>query len=186
MTNWQIIDLVADDQDAIAQTAILLFDGFQTHWENTWPNVTAALAEVKLSLSEDRISRVVIDENHQVLGWIGAMSHYQGNVWELHPLVVRSEFQKQGIGTALVTNLAAEVKRRGGITLWVGTDDENGMTSLGNIDLYPNVFEHIANIKNLRCHPYEFYQKMGFVIVGVMPDANGLGKPDIYMAKRVK
>jgi len=32
---------------------------------------------------------------------------------------------------------------------------------------------------------YEFYQKLGFVIVGVMPDANSVGKPDIYLAKRV-
>ena len=29
------------------------------------------------------------------------------------------------------------------------------------------------------------YQKCGFVIVGVVPDANGPGKPDILMAKRV-
>jgi len=29
------------------------------------------------------------------------------------------------------------------------------------------------------------YQKCGFVIVGVVPDANGLGKPDILMAKRI-
>jgi len=35
------------------------------------------------------------------------------------------------------------------------------------------------------CFPFEFYQKCGFVIVGVVPDANGLGKPDILMAKRV-
>jgi aminoglycoside 6'-N-acetyltransferase I len=56
---------------------------------------------------------------------------------------------------------------------------------LGGVDLYPNVWEHIANIKNLGRHPYEFYQKVGFVIVGVVPDANGPGKPDIYMAKRV-
>jgi len=27
---------------------------------------------------------------------------------------------------------------------------------------------------------------MGFVIVGVLPDANGFGKPDIFMAKRVQ
>ena len=34
-------------------------------------------------------------------------------------------------------------------------------------------------------HPYEFYVKMGYKIVGVIPDANGIGKPDIWMAKRV-
>lgn len=28
-------------------------------------------------------------------------------------------------------------------------------------------------------------QKLGFTTVGVVPDANGLGKPDILMAKRV-
>lgn len=33
--------------------------------------------------------------------------------------------------------------------------------------------------------PYEFYQKLGYAIIGVVPDANGLGKPDILMAKRV-
>jgi hypothetical protein len=36
-----------------------------------------------------------------------------------------------------------------------------------------------------RIRPYEFYQKMGFSLVGVMSDANGPGEPDIYMAKRV-
>jgi aminoglycoside 6'-N-acetyltransferase I len=41
-------------------------------------------------------------------------------------------------------------------------------------------------MKNLRGHPYGFYQKLGFSIVGVMPDANGFGKPDIYMAKRCR
>ncbi|HQY94322.1 MAG: hypothetical protein WAU00_01310 [Caldilinea sp.] len=54
-----------------------------------------------------------------------------------------------------------------------------------DVDLYPNLWEHIANIGNRRGHPYTFYQKCGFAIVGVVPDANGLGKPDILMAKRV-
>jgi aminoglycoside 6'-N-acetyltransferase I len=31
-------------------------------------------------------------------------------------------------------------------------------------------------------HPYEFYMKIGFSIVGVMPDANGVGKPDTRCA----
>lgn len=71
------------------------------------------------------------------------------------------------------------------MTLWVGTDDENNQTSLSQINLYPNVWKHIQQIENLGGHPYAFYEKIGFVIVGVMPDANGLGKPDIYMAKRL-
>ena len=33
--------------------------------------------------------------------------------------------------------------------------------------------------------PYEFYQKLGFVVVGVLPDATGPGKPGIFLAKWV-
>ena len=46
--------------------------------------------------------------------------------------------------------------------------------------------EKIRDIRNLKGHPYAFYQKLGYTIVGVMPDANGRGKPDIYLAKRVE
>ena len=34
-------------------------------------------------------------------------------------------------------------------------------------------------------HPFAFYRKLGFVLAGVLPDANGRGKPDIFMAKRL-
>jgi aminoglycoside 6'-N-acetyltransferase I len=84
-----------------------------------------------------------------------------------------------------VADLELRVRARGGLTLWVGTDDEIGMTSLAGVDLYPNVLEHLARIQNLKGHPYEFYQKLGFAVIGVMPDAKGWGKPDIYLAKRV-
>jgi len=77
------------------------------------------------------------------------------------------------------------VRKRGGVTIYVGTDDEDNMTSLGNTDLYPNVLEHLGKIRNLKGHPYEFYRKLGFSIVGVIPDASGTGKPDIILAKRV-
>jgi aminoglycoside 6'-N-acetyltransferase I len=46
--------------------------------------------------------------------------------------------------------------------------------------------EKIANIQNYKGHPYEFYLKCGYTITGVMPDANGRGKPDIIMGKRVE
>ena len=69
--------------------------------------------------------------------------------------------------------------------LYLGTDDEFFQTSLSQGDLFEDTFEKIQNIRNLARHPYEFYQKQGFQIVGVLPDANGPGKPDIWMAKRV-
>jgi aminoglycoside 6'-N-acetyltransferase I len=48
------------------------------------------------------------------------------------------------------------------------------------------LFDEIKSIKNLQRHSYEFYQKCGYTIVGVIPDANGIGKPDILMAKRIE
>ncbi len=77
------------------------------------------------------------------------------------------------------------MRARGGITIFLGSDDEDGMTSLAGVDLYPDVAGHIASIRNLKRHPYQFYQKLGYTIVGVIPDANGPGKPDILMAKRI-
>lgn len=181
----KIIDLQSSDEVAIQQVAILLVEGFKEHWPDAWPDLESALQEVHESFEPGRISRIAIDESETVLGWIGGISQYDGNVWELHPLVVKPGYQRQGIGRVLVTDLEERVRERGGLTLWLGTDDEDGMTTLAGVNLYPNVWDHLAQIKNLRGHPYEFYQKLGFVIVGVMPDANGLGKPDIYMAKRV-
>ena len=111
---------------------------------------------------------------------------YDGNVWELHPLVVHPDYRGQGIARALVTDLEDHVREKGAITLQLGTDDEDFSTSLGGVDLYHNLWEHIRNIQNLNNHPYTFYEKMGYIIIGVMPDANGPGKPDIYMAKRLR
>lgn len=89
----------------------------------------------------------------------------------------------QGYRECAGGHLERQVKERGGLTIWAGSDDEAGLTSLSGVDLFSNPLEHIARIRNLRRHPYEFYLKNGFTIVGVMPDANGPGKPDIFLAK---
>lgn len=181
----RIIDLPASDQAIIIQTANLLVAGFKDHWPNAWPDMEAALEEVRESLEESRISRIAVADDGSVLGWIGAIPEYDGHAWQLHPLVVHPDHQKAGIGRALVQDLEKIIGQRGGITIYLGSDDEDDMTSLAGIDLYPDVVQHIANITDFKGHPYRFYQKMGFVIVGVIPDANGPGKPDILMAKRV-
>lgn len=180
-----ISNLRPDDAPTIEQAAALLVTGFRRHWPHAWPNHTAALAEVHTALEPNKICRTAHDSDGTLLGWIGGSPQYARHVWELHPLVVNVESQRRGIGRALVRDLEAQVSARGGITIMLGSDDEECMTSLGGIDLYPDVLTHLTTIHNLRGHPYEFYQKCGFVIVGVIPDANGPGKPDILMAKRV-
>ena len=183
---FSIADLDPGDEEAIRQAAELLVEGFRDDWPDAWPDMDAALREVRECLAERRICRVAVGESGAVLGWTGAIPSYDGNVWELHPLVVRQDVRRRGIGRALVADLEERVRERGALTLWLGTDDETGMTSLSGVDLYPDVLGHLADIVNLRGHPYEFYARLGFSIIGAMPDANGPGKPDIYMAKRCR
>ncbi len=180
----KMIDVTADEK-IIRQTAQVLCDGFKNSGVNCWTTLESATEEVHESLGEGRISRIAIDASENVLGWIGGISEYDGEVWELHPLVVHPAYRKQGIGRALVEDFERQVAFRGGATIRVGTDDEDNRTSLGGVDLYTDVLGHLSSIKNLREHPFEFYQKLGYVITGVVPDANGFGKPDILMAKRI-
>jgi aminoglycoside 6'-N-acetyltransferase I len=181
----KIIDLISKNEAAIRQAAAVMIAGFKEHSPTYVPDLDTALGEVHKALLPGRICRIALDAQDGVVGWIGGRSGYDGLVWELHPLVVAPDHQGRGIGRALVTDLENLVRERGGLTIRLGTDDEDDSTSLGGADLYPDVLGHLASIRNLRRHPYTFYQKLGYVIVGAIPDANGFGKPDIWMAKRL-
>jgi aminoglycoside 6'-N-acetyltransferase I len=146
----------------------------------------AARKEVERCVNPQNINRIAINETNDVLGWVGAVRDYNGHTWCLYPMAVHPKSRTQGIGRALVIDLENLVRDQGAATLYLGTDDTLGMTSIGNKELYPNVLAHISTIQNLRRHPYEFYQKLGFTIVGVIPHANGWGKPDIFMAKQLR
>ncbi|HRW50650.1 MAG: GNAT family N-acetyltransferase [Caldilineaceae bacterium] len=185
LQSFSISSLSPNNEQSVHEAAEILTAAFAANWPHAWATPEEALDEVNEALAPDRICRAAFDDAGAVLGWIGGSAQYGGNVWELHPLAVRPDVQGRGIGRALVADFEQQVAARGGLTIVLGTDDEAEMTSLSGVDLYPNVWEHIATIRNRRGHPYTFYQKCGFVITGVVPDANGPGKPDILMAKRV-
>lgn len=161
------------------EAAKLLQENFEC-----WSDIQDARGEIEGICSSCNITLIAVDENH-LIGLISAHPLYDGNVWEMHPLVVKKEKQKSGFGKLLVKSIEDEVVKRGGITIYLGTDDESNSTSLSNTDIYENIYNKISNIKNLNDHPFEFYLKCGYKIVGIIPDANGYGKPDIMMAKRV-
>ena len=169
-----------------SKAAALLVEGFAEHWPDTWPDLDSARLTVREFLSTERIARAAVDDaDGTLLGWTTAESLYNGNVWELTVLVARPSLQRQGIGRALIQDMEEQVRERGGLTIWLGSDDEDDMTSLAGVDLFPDPLAHLAAIRNYKGHPYEFYRKVGFSIAGVLPDANGLGKPDIFLAKSV-
>jgi aminoglycoside 6'-N-acetyltransferase I len=182
----KIISLSPDDHPLIEQAAQLLVDAFREHWPDAWPTLEEGRKELQEMLETDRICRIALDEKANLLGIIGGIPNYDGHVWELHPLAVQPHRQGQGIGRRLVKDLEAQVRAKGALTITLGTDDEDGMTSLANTDLFANPWEKIRDIQNLKNHPFSFYQKMGYVITGVVPDANGIGKPDILMAKKIR
>ncbi|HEX5942394.1 MAG TPA: GNAT family N-acetyltransferase [Anaerolineales bacterium] len=181
----KILTLSPENDDLIQQAAQLLVDAFREHWSDAWPTLEEGLEEVHEMLENERICRVAVDEQGILLGIIGGIPGYDGNVWELHPLAVQPSQQGQGVGRALVEDLEEQVRLKGGLTITLGSDDEDAMTSLSDVDLYENLWEKIRDIQNYKNHPFEFYQKMGYVITGVVPDANGRGKPDILMGKRL-
>jgi len=178
----KIFDVSPERMRAIAE---ILVDAFRDTGSPAWPTIEDATAEVMESLEPGRISRIAIDAGDAAVGWIGGIPEYEGSVWELHPLVVRRDRQRHGVGRLLVADFENEVAKRGGHTILVGTDDENCRTTLGGVDLYPDVLEKLRAIENRASHPFEFYRKLGYEVVGVIPDANGFGKPDILMAKRI-
>jgi aminoglycoside 6'-N-acetyltransferase I len=181
----EIINIHPQNTELVNQAASLLVEEFRDTGSTSWPDLDAGLKEVAELLQKDKIALAAVDQSNMVLGWIGGIRHYDGHTWELHPLVVKMGYRKQGIGRALVISLEKRVADLGGNTIYLGTDDENYRTSLSGKDLYPDVLMHLLHIENKNNHPYEFYQKVGFTVTGIIPDANGWGKPDIFMTKRV-
>ena len=188
-----LVDMHTLDGAQLEQAAQMLVDELPLGW----PTLADALQEVRelFALQEDCSDGepaflAALEgsgaSSQEVIGWCGILPSYAGRVWELHPLVVRHDWQRKSVGTAIVRALENIARERGGLTLWLGADDEapEGETSFAGADLYDDLPKHIREF-DPGTHQSAFYLKLGFQIIGVMPDANGRGKPDIFMAKRL-
>jgi len=84
-------------------------------------------------------------------------------------------------------SLEARAAQEGFLAIHLGTDDEVGGASLYGADLFPDTLAKLAAITPTALgHPFYFYRKLGFEPVGLIPDANGFGKPDLLMSKRLR
>ena len=84
----RIIDLTRQQEMYIQQCAEIIHLAFRENWVNAWSTIEDGLEEVHEMLADDRILRIALSPENRVLGWIGGIPEYDGNVWELHPLAV--------------------------------------------------------------------------------------------------
>lgn len=61
-----------------------------------------------------------------------------------------------------------------------------GTTNLFGHDIYSDPVSAIANIEATGSNPCTFWLRAGFKVVGLMPAAEGLGKPGIHLATRIE
>jgi len=177
-----INDLQQNDENGI-QSAALIAQAAFAHI-SFCDTLEEASQEVQEALKPGKICLAAYSDSGEMLGWIGGQ-YYYARVWELHPLAVDPNHQRKNIGRSLVIALEKRVVEAGGLTIFLGTDDEFGGTNLFGRELYPDVLAEALRLESVADHPFVFYQKMGFVVTGLVPDANGIGKPDILMCKRV-
>ena len=138
-----IVSLLPENDHLIQQAAQLLLDAFHEHWPEAWPTLEEGLEEVHEMLQTERICRVAVDEQENLLGIIGGISQYDGHVWELHPLAIQPNMQGKGIGRALVEDFEEQVRLKGGLTITLGSDDDDNMTSLSGVDFYENLWDKV-------------------------------------------
>ncbi len=169
-------------ESQIREAASVLYEAMRD-FSPAWPDPQSALAETQSFLADDHLAFLAQNDD-RIVGWIGAIRH-TNTLWELHPLAVHPSHQRRGIGRALVETLEREARKEGVSTIYLGTDDEVGATNLFGKDLYPNVLDHLLQLQPVSRHPYLFYQAMGYAVVGIIPDADGAGRHDILMAKRI-
>jgi aminoglycoside 6'-N-acetyltransferase I len=174
------------DTAAVERAAALLVESFREHHPRAWPDLEAAREELRECLDPEKVTLGAFGGDGMLVGWIGGQPQYYGDAWELHPMVVDERFRRRGIGRMLVRELERRLRERGVLVLYLGTDDENAQTSLGGTELFPGVLERLRELRNLGGHPFEVYQRLGFEVVGIIPHANGFGRPDIYMARSVR
>jgi aminoglycoside 6'-N-acetyltransferase I len=172
------------DEGRIVEVCELLVRSFRD-LSPTWvPTVDAARDKVLEALAPGMLSRVLLIDD-RVVGWVGARHDY-GSVWELHPLVVDEAMRGRGYGLALVHDVECLDAGKGALTMLLGTSDEVGRTTLTGQDLFLDVIAALRDLKLTGAHPLGFWQRAGYTVVGVIPDAEGPGQPTILLAKRIR
>ncbi|HEY4177162.1 MAG TPA: GNAT family N-acetyltransferase [Kofleriaceae bacterium] len=178
-----IVSLATLSRAQINALAELTLEAAAQHAPGWLPTLESAREEVDETREAGKHARVLLEQDSP-LGWVCASKAW-GRIWELHPLMVGVAHQRRGIGRLLVRDIEAIAREHDALTMLLGTSDLTDATSLSSIDLYTDTTAWFGRVRALKPHPFEFWQRVGYTIVGVIPDAEAPGKPSIQLARRL-
>jgi aminoglycoside 6'-N-acetyltransferase I len=163
------------------QAAALLVESFNN--PRGWPTSTMAREEVSRVIGEG-FARAAID-GATLLGWVGGLPSTRARLG-----AAPHRGAAKDLAARHWTRAGRGLRVRGGPSRRAHGHPRHGRrlgyTSLAGVDLYADVPRYVPSLHDLgHDHPFLFFRKVGFVVTGVMPDANGRGRPDIYMSKPV-
>lgn len=181
----EIVSFASLDKNRQREASRVLVDAF-AHAEHAWKTLHEASETITELLANEEWTGFAALEDGVVAGWAGGLSTYS-RAWELHPLAVAPSHQRRGVGLRLVRAVEGAARKAGALTLYLGSDDDFGGTTAFGADLYgdlPGAIRQLSLTPGSR-HPLEFYRRAGFTVIGLIPDVNGPGQPDIWFGKRL-
>ena len=178
-----IIPLTELDAAAFEELACVTLASALTHTAHWLTDLDSAREELADALAPEKTALVMLDAGAPI-AWVAAAPDW-GRIWELHPLIVAVDRQRRGNGLRLVRAIEDIARAAGALTMVLGTSDTIDATSLSNVDLYDRTGARLDGITLRAPHAVEFWQRAGYTVVGVLPDAEGPGQPSIQLARRL-
>ena len=181
-----ISDVTSSDKELIKALAALSVRASENHAPEWFRSVDDAYETIQEALEPGKACRVLLDQG-KPLGWVAAGPTW-GRIWELHPLLIDPGHQKRGYGRLLANDIERFAVAAGALTMELSTSDTTDATNLSGVDLYVDTLGALSRIDVVDervGHSYQFWLKVGYTIVGVLPDAEGPGMPSITFSKRL-
>ncbi|MFK7893660.1 MAG: GNAT family N-acetyltransferase [Granulosicoccus sp.] len=184
--SFQIQEIPVDDLLQLKAIAKLSTVAARQHSPDWLATVSDAMTELERCIIPENLSRMALHERNPV-GWISAFP-VNNAVWEIHPLLVDPSTHGEGVGSLLVKEVEKTLTVRGVRTIQLSTSDATHATTLSGKDLYIDPLGELQKLDvtdSTLGHAYQFWIRSGYKVVGVLPDAEGMGIPSICFAKRL-
>ena len=184
MTEVRLVDLSPDDAPLVEALVGLSVRAAAVHSPAWLPTPERARAEILEVARGPGVARAVLEDGVPG-GWAGAAPTDE-TAWEVHPLLVDPGRHGGGLGRRLVADVERLAAAAGALTMSVSTGDDVRATTIGGTDLWADPLGALArlDVVDTRAgHAFRFWQKAGYRVVGVLPDAEGVGVPSILLAK---